>query len=61
MNDVSHHSVDNTIVPVTVAHGDGIGPVIMSATVRVLTAAGARLEFEDIEVGQGVYPRRLAS
>jgi isocitrate dehydrogenase len=27
--------------PITVAYGDGIGPEIMSATLRVLEAAGA--------------------
>ena len=34
--------------PVTVAHGDGIGPEIMEACLRVLTAAGARLAIERI-------------
>ncbi len=40
---------------ITVAHGDGIGPEIMDATLRILEAAGARLEFEEIEIGQKVY------
>lgn len=42
-------------VPVTVAHGDGIGPEIMAATLHILKAAGARLEIETIEVGEKVY------
>ncbi len=41
--------------PITVAHGDGIGPEIMAATLRVLEAAGAGLEIERIEIGEKVY------
>ena len=40
---------------ITVAKGDGIGPEIMDATLRVLFAAGAELEIEEIEVGEKVY------
>jgi len=40
---------------ITVAHGDGIGPEIMNATLDILKAAGARLEYEEIEVGEKVY------
>jgi len=42
---------------VTVAHGDGIGPEIMSATLRILQAGGARLDLETIEIGEKVYAR----
>ncbi|NDC40741.1 MAG: NADP-dependent isocitrate dehydrogenase [Chitinophagia bacterium] len=42
-------------VPVTVAYGDGIGPEIMDATLRVVQAAGARLAIETIEIGEQVY------
>lgn len=42
---------------ITVARGDGIGPEIMDATLRVLAAAGARLEIEEIEIGEAVYAR----
>jgi isocitrate dehydrogenase len=31
--------------PITVARGDGIGPEIMDATLRILEAAGARLDY----------------
>lgn len=41
--------------PITVAHGDGIGPEIMDATLNILTAAKARLDIETIEVGEKVY------
>ena len=41
--------------PITVAKGDGIGPEIMDATLRILLAAGAQLEIEEIEVGEKVY------
>jgi len=41
--------------PITVAKGDGIGPEIMDATLRILEAAGAALEIEEIEIGEKVY------
>jgi isocitrate dehydrogenase len=41
--------------PITVAYGDGIGPEIMSATLHILTEAGARIEPEVIEIGEKVY------
>lgn len=40
---------------ITVAHGDGIGPEIMDATLRILEAAGADLEIDTIEIGESVY------
>jgi isocitrate dehydrogenase len=43
--------------PITVAHGDGIGPEIMAATLEILTAAGAAIEIETIEIGEKVYLR----
>ena len=45
------------LVPITVARGDGIGPEIMDATLRILEAAGARLAVEEIEIGEKVYER----
>ncbi|MCB9566118.1 MAG: NADP-dependent isocitrate dehydrogenase [Myxococcales bacterium] len=44
-----------TPVPITVAEGDGIGPEIMEATLRVLEAAGAALAVERIEIGARRY------
>src|SRR5207302_10187208 len=43
--------------PITVAHGDGIGPEIMNATLQILEAAGAELDIETIEIGEKVYLR----
>lgn len=40
---------------ITVAYGDGIGPEIMDATLRIIKAAGARIETEEIEIGEKVY------
>jgi len=44
-----------TAVPVSVAFGDGIGPEIMTASLRVLAAAGAHLAIEEVELGEQVY------
>lgn len=41
--------------PITVAYGDGIGPEIMKATLRILDMAGAALDIEEIEIGEKVY------
>ena len=40
---------------ITVAKGDGIGPEIMDATLEIIKAAGAKLEIDEIEVGEKVY------
>jgi isocitrate dehydrogenase len=40
---------------IAVAHGDGIGPEIMSAALRVMQAAGADLELQEIDLGERVY------
>lgn len=42
---------------ITVAHGDGIGPEIMAATLEIIQAAGAKLNIETIEIGEKVYLR----
>ena len=42
-------------VPITVAMGDGVGPEIMAASLRVLRAGGARLQVETIELGESVW------
>jgi len=42
-------------IPITVAHGDGIGPAIMDATLKILQAADAPLDYEKIEIGEKVY------
>jgi isocitrate dehydrogenase len=40
---------------ITIAKGDGIGPEIMDATLKILKAAGADLEYDEIEIGEKVY------
>jgi isocitrate dehydrogenase len=40
---------------ITVAKGDGIGPEIMDATLKIILAARAKIEIEEIEVGEKVY------
>lgn len=44
-----------TRTAVAVAHGDGVGPEIMAATLRILEAAGARIDWQPIEIGEQVY------
>jgi isocitrate dehydrogenase len=44
-------------IPITVAHGDGIGPEIMQASLNIIQAAGADLAIETIEIGEKVYLR----
>ena len=48
-------------VPITVAHGDGIGPEIMAATLQILKEAGARIDIETIEIGEKVYLRGVTA
>ncbi len=43
--------------PITVAYGDGIGPEIMDAVLRIIQTAGAQIEIETIEIGEKVYLR----
>ncbi len=40
---------------ITVAKGDGIGPEIMDATLKVIKAAGAAIEIDEIKIGESVY------
>jgi isocitrate dehydrogenase len=42
-------------VPITVARGDGIGPEIMDAALRILFAAGAQLAIEEIQLGEKIF------
>jgi isocitrate dehydrogenase len=54
-NEDSGAATSSTPVPITVARGDGIGPEIMDATLRILEGAGARLDIEEIAIGEAVY------
>lgn len=40
---------------ITIAYGDGIGTEIMEATLKIMEAAGAQLEYDVIEIGERVY------
>jgi isocitrate dehydrogenase len=42
---------------ITVAHGDGIGPEIMAATLNILEASNADLTFDTIDIGEKVYQK----
>lgn len=42
-------------IPIAIAEGDGIGPEIMSATLKILKAADADIEIHRIEIGEKVY------
>lgn len=50
-----YHNNSQDVTRVAVAHGDGIGPEIMDATLRILDAAGANIQPERIEIGEKVY------
>lgn len=45
--------------PITIARGDGIGPEIMDACLNILEAAGARLDIEEITIGQSLYEQGI--
>lgn len=46
---------------ITVAHGDGIGPEIMKATLKILNAAGAALEYDEVKIGEQAYLSGITS
>lgn len=46
---------------IAVAHGDGIGPEIMDATLQVLEAAGADLDVAEVRLGKAVYEAGVPS
>jgi isocitrate dehydrogenase len=47
--------------PITIAYGDGIGPEIMRAVLRILEAAGAQIQPEVIEIGAELYKKGISS
>lgn len=40
---------------ITIAKGDGIGPEIMNATLKILKAANAPIEYDEISIGEKEY------
>lgn len=49
------------IKPITVAHGDGIGPEIMTAVLKILKEVEAPIRVESIEIGEKLYKRHYTS
>jgi isocitrate dehydrogenase len=47
--------------PITVAYGDGIGPEIMEATLKILAEARVPLNIDTIEVGQKYYEKGVST
>lgn len=47
--------------PITVAYGDGIGPEIMDATLKILEAGGAQIQPEVIVIGEKKYQEGFSS
>ncbi|MAM35499.1 MAG: isocitrate dehydrogenase [Micavibrio sp.] len=48
-------------VSIAIARGNGIGPEIMDATLSILTAAGANIKTEEIEIGEDVYAKGVTT
>lgn len=46
---------------ITMARGDGIGPEIMDATLRIITGGGADIDIEEIKIGEEVYLQGISS
>lgn len=48
-------------IPITVAEGDGIGPEIMGAVLKILKAADAPLEITKVDIGEKVYLKGMTT
>lgn len=55
MKDVNPSTNTNVKVPITLCYGDGIGPEIMTAVLRILEAADAAIDPQEIQIGEKVY------
>ncbi len=51
----------NKKIDITVAQGDGIGPEIMAATLKILEAANAPLNYHHVSIGKAVYEQGISS
>lgn len=51
----------STATPITVAFGDGIGPEIMDATLRIITAGEANLSIETVQIGEAIYRQGITA
>jgi len=54
-------SESNQPTRITIARGDGIGPDIMDACLKILDASSANVAYDEIEIGQKVYERNIES
>ena len=61
----NEYILDSTLeikpTPITLAYGDGIGPDLMRATLRILDAAGAKLAVDEIEIGEKMYRKGFSA
>ncbi|MBD3275848.1 MAG: NADP-dependent isocitrate dehydrogenase [Candidatus Marinimicrobia bacterium] len=46
---------------ITIARGDGIGPEIMDATLKILDVARVPIDYDEIEIGKPVYEKGIKS
>ena len=46
-----------TMIKIAVAKGDGIGPEIMDAVIRIFSAAGVPIEYHYVEMGKWVFDK----
>ena len=53
--------MNSSPIPIAIAKGDGIGPEIMSATLSILAASGANLKIQEVEIGEKVYLKGMAT
>ena len=59
-DDISARATD-TLIPIAVAPGDGIGPEITDAVLRILDAANAPLQYDRITIGKAAYDGGVSS
>ena len=60
-SDLSPDSPPETPIPIAVAPGDGIGPEITDAVLRILDAADAPLRYDRITLGKAAYESGVTS
>ena len=58
---LTKHQKENSYAKVTLVPGDGIGPEITGVVKQVLAAAGAKLEWEEMEIGTFWLMRKQVS
>lgn len=61
MSSVVQLNKQTQAAPITVAYGDGIGPEIMEAVLKILAEARVPLNIETIEVGQKFYEKGVTT